>query len=238
MPGARSAPEGRLIMSPDSYFATLGARVVLADDDGVRASVTALWLQQMGWCEASVLESGLEGGTLETGPEAFTVLGLDDAPHEAIDPAALADLIARDAAQVIDLDSTDDYAEAHLPGAYWALRAGLGAALDKLPEGEGPIVLTSTDGALAVLAATEAAALTTRPIRVLAGGTSAWRAAGRALESGPGRPLSLPDDRWLLADERPGGETRNVTGYIDWETSLFSVIEGDGEAPYRNLLWG
>ena len=238
LPGARSAPEGRLIMSPDSYFATLNARVVLADDDGVRASVTAVWLQQMGWCEAIVLDSGLEGEALEKGPEVRAILGLDEAPHDAIDPAALADLIARDAAQVIDLDSTDNYAEAHLRGAYWALRAGLGAALDKLPEGEGPIVLTSTDGVLATFAAAEAAALTTRPVRVLAGGMDAWRAAGRALESGPGRTLSPPDDRWLLADERPGGERLNVTGYIDWETSLFSVIEGDGDAPYRNLLWG
>lgn len=242
LPGARSAPEGRLIMSPDSYFATFNARVVLVDDDGVRATVTALWLQQMGWCEAVVLDDGLEDGALkdgalETGPEVFAVLGLDDAPHEAVDVAALADLMAQGAARLIDLDTTDRYAEAHVPGAYWALRSGLGAALDRLPEGEGPIVLTSGDGALATLATAEAEALTSQPIRVLSGGTASWRATGRALESGSGRPLSPPDDRWLLSDERPGDERQHVIGYIDWEASLYSVIEGDGDSPYRNLLW-
>ncbi len=237
LPGARSAPEGRLIMSPDSYFATLNARVVLVDDDGVRAAVTAVWLQQMGWCEAVVLDGALDGGALEKGPEARTVLGLDDAAHEAIDPAALAELMARDAARAIDLDTSDGYAEAHVPGAYWALRSGLAAALDRLPEGEGPIVLTTGDGALAILAAAEAGALANGPVRVLAGGTDAWRAAGLPLEAGPGRPLSPRDDRWLLSDERPGDEREHVSGYIAWETSLFPVIEGDGEAPYRNLLW-
>ena len=77
--GERLASEGRLIMSPNSYFATLNARVVLVDDDGVRATVTTVWLQQMGWCEAVVLDGALEGWALEKGPESRTVLGLDDA---------------------------------------------------------------------------------------------------------------------------------------------------------------
>jgi hypothetical protein len=61
--------------------------------------------------------------------------------------------------------------------------------------------------------------------------------AGLPLEAGPGRPLSPHDDRWLLSDERQGDEREHVSGYIAWDTSLFSVIESDGEAPYRNLLW-
>jgi rhodanese-related sulfurtransferase len=156
LPGARSAPEGRLIMRLNSYFATLNARVVLVDDDGVRAADTAVWLQQMGWCEAVVSGGALEGGALEKRPEARTVLGLDDAAYKAI-----------------DLDTSDGYAEAYVPGAYWALRSGFAAAIDRLPEGEGPIVLTSGDGALATLAAAEAGALANGPVRVLAGGTDA-----------------------------------------------------------------
>ena len=48
IPGSRNAPEGRLPMSHEHYFATLNARIVLIDDDSVRATVTALWLMQMG----------------------------------------------------------------------------------------------------------------------------------------------------------------------------------------------
>ena len=37
-----------------------GARIVLADDKGVRADMTASWLAQMGW-EVYVLDGGYDG---------------------------------------------------------------------------------------------------------------------------------------------------------------------------------
>ena len=43
-----------------------GARIVLTDDKGVRADMTASWLAQMGW-EVYVLEGGYDA-TLEVGP--------------------------------------------------------------------------------------------------------------------------------------------------------------------------
>jgi hypothetical protein len=43
-----------------------GARIVLTDDRGVRADMTASWLAQMGW-EVLVLEGGYDG-KLEIGP--------------------------------------------------------------------------------------------------------------------------------------------------------------------------
>src|SRR5262245_59576191 len=44
LPGARNAPEGALVMSPDLYLGTQNARCVLVDDDGVRATIAGLWL--------------------------------------------------------------------------------------------------------------------------------------------------------------------------------------------------
>ena len=43
-----------------------GARIVLTDDKGVRADMTASWLAQMGW-EVYVREGGYDGA-LEVGP--------------------------------------------------------------------------------------------------------------------------------------------------------------------------
>ncbi len=43
-----------------------GARILLTDDRGVRADMTASWLAQMGW-ETYVLEGGYDGA-LEAGP--------------------------------------------------------------------------------------------------------------------------------------------------------------------------
>jgi rhodanese-related sulfurtransferase len=49
LPGFGSAPGGQLVQETDVFAAVRGARIVLADDDGVRAPVTAHWLAQMGW---------------------------------------------------------------------------------------------------------------------------------------------------------------------------------------------
>ena len=45
--------EPRLVQATDAYMATRNARVVLIDDDGVRAVMTGSWLVQMGWPEVS-----------------------------------------------------------------------------------------------------------------------------------------------------------------------------------------
>ena len=47
-PGFRSAPGGQLVQETDVYAPVRGARIVLFDDDGVRAAMTGSWLAQMG----------------------------------------------------------------------------------------------------------------------------------------------------------------------------------------------
>jgi len=57
---AVGAPGGQLVQATDEYLVTRGARVVLADSDGIGATMTASWLIQMGW-DAWVLEPGWTG---------------------------------------------------------------------------------------------------------------------------------------------------------------------------------
>jgi rhodanese-related sulfurtransferase len=68
LPGSLSAPGGQLVQATDRYVGALRARIVLIDDTGVRATMTASWLRQMGWDDVFVLGSWLDGA-LETGPE-------------------------------------------------------------------------------------------------------------------------------------------------------------------------
>ncbi len=75
MPDSVSAPGGQLVQATDRYVGTLGARLVLIDDTGVRAQMTGAWLRQMGWRDVFVLEGGLAGG-LETGPGRGAALGV------------------------------------------------------------------------------------------------------------------------------------------------------------------
>jgi rhodanese-related sulfurtransferase len=65
--GFRSAPGGQLVQETDVFAPVRGGRIVLADDLGPRADMTASWLAQLGW-EVLVLEAGFDGA-LETGPD-------------------------------------------------------------------------------------------------------------------------------------------------------------------------
>ncbi|MCZ3272127.1 rhodanese-related sulfurtransferase, partial [Acinetobacter baumannii] len=46
-PGFQGAPGGQLVQETEMFAPVRGARVVLFDDDGVRANMTASWLAQM-----------------------------------------------------------------------------------------------------------------------------------------------------------------------------------------------
>jgi rhodanese-related sulfurtransferase len=62
----RHYPGGQLVQEIDIAAPVRGARVLLTDNRGVRADMTASWLAQMGW-EVYVLDGGYEGA-LEIGP--------------------------------------------------------------------------------------------------------------------------------------------------------------------------
>jgi rhodanese-related sulfurtransferase len=64
--GFRHYAGGQLVQEIDMAAPVRGARILLTDNLGVRADMTASWLAQMGW-EAYVLDGGYDGA-LEVGP--------------------------------------------------------------------------------------------------------------------------------------------------------------------------
>jgi rhodanese-related sulfurtransferase len=67
LPGFRNAQGGQLVQETDHFAPVRGSRIVLSDDLGPRADMTASWLAQLGW-EVFVLDADFSG-TLETGPD-------------------------------------------------------------------------------------------------------------------------------------------------------------------------
>jgi rhodanese-related sulfurtransferase len=59
LPGFRHYPGGQLVQEIDMAAPVRGARIVLTDNMGVRADMTASWLAQMGW-ETYVLDGGYD----------------------------------------------------------------------------------------------------------------------------------------------------------------------------------
>src|SRR5204863_9880030 len=54
--GFRHAAGGQLVQATDQYVGARNATIVLHDNDGVRAIMTAHWLMQMNWNEGYVLD--------------------------------------------------------------------------------------------------------------------------------------------------------------------------------------
>ncbi len=218
--GFRSAPGGQLVQETDVFAPVRGARIVLADDRGARADMTASWLAQMGW-EVYVLD-GFEG-PLETGPWRAS---LPPPPsHETITAGELEALLEKGEALVLDLAQSPAFARGHVPGAWFATREGLARALKGAPETD-VVVLTSPDGVAAAFAAQELEALTDRPVRVLRGGTEAWAEEGRPLEAGLRAAIPV-DDVYRRPYEGSDNPVEAMQAYLDWEYGLVAQLERD-----------
>ena len=228
LPGFRNAPGGQLVQATDEYVAVRNARLVLADDEGVRATMTASWLMQMGWKDVFVLDGGLGSGTLVPGAWQPTLRGtLADAT------VTTAELAARlDAVTVVDLGPSPAYERGHIPGALWCVRARLASALAGIP-GDDSVVLTSPDGTLARLALEEARELGGHPLQALEGGTDRWLAEGREVQTGLAGAVGATDDVWYKPYEHRGAQEMFMREYLTWEVALPEQIARDGTARFR-----
>ena len=231
LPDARWIAGGQLVQTTDEQVGTLRSRIVIVDDDGVRATMTASWLVQMGWRDAVVLEGGIAGHTLETGMPAPPVLGLDDARVEGIAPDALAAALERGEAGIVDVSLSRGYRSGHVPGARHGIRARLGRNLADWPR-ERLLVLTAADEALARLAAADLAQELDAPVRCLEGGNSGWVAAGYAMTSADPAFLDDPDDIRVRVHEDEGGMEKAMNDYLTWEIGLVADVARDGTAAW------
>ena len=238
--GARSAPGGQLVQETDAHIATWNARVVLVDDNGVRATMTASWLKQMGFNDVAVLADDGSDGDWTSGPHVPRVLGLDPAAGRRRHRAGR---LARGSGRRAHGRRRSRHQPDLCPGPHSRRlvrdpqppRPGSG----KAAEGRGAmrIVLTSPDGALARLAAadlaTATAATAAAPILVLEGGTEAWAKAGLPIETGASHMASEPVDVVLSARERGVGREEAMREYLAWEIDLVNQMAEDDDQRFR-----
>ena len=229
--GARSAPGGQLVQATDAYMATRNARIVLVDDDGVRAVMTGSWLVQMGWPEVYVLDGGLGGRPLVQGIAPAAIPEVEAAQVATITAAELQALLAKGDAVVVDLAPSIAYEQGHIIGAWFAVRARLPGSLERVPKRR-ILVLTSPDGVLARLAAAGLGDCGFVDIRMLDGGTAAWRAAGLPLATGREAMADTPDDCWRRPYDPYAGEGARER-YLRWEIDLVHQLEREGDVGFR-----
>jgi rhodanese-related sulfurtransferase len=194
--------------------------------------MTASWLAQMGWdvfvvddVEATLFD---ERGTW---PPALPPL-----PHaEAIASETLRDwLRGSEGTAVVDLSDRASYRRTHIPGAWFALRSRLSAAIGRIPRAR-RYILTCTDGVISQYASPELTALVPEPVYVLAGGNRSWASAGFPAEQGEAHLASPPIDRYRRPYEGVDNGAEAMRAYLEWEFGLVEQLARDGTHGFRVL---
>lgn len=235
LPGAVHAPGGQLVQGTDSYVAVRNARIVLADDDGVRAIMTGHWLVQMGWPEVVTLSVPEGAAGLERGAAVAVPLGFAALEVQTLTVAGFAREQAAGGVEVLDFATSLQYRRGHLPGAAFAIRARLAAHLGRLRSAR-LVVCTSPDDRLARYAAQDLAGLGLAGVRVLEGGTRAWQATGAPLETGDTRLLEPPaEDVWYKPYDHASQIEAAMQDYLQWEVALTEQIARDPDMRFRDF---
>jgi len=233
LPGFRSAPGGQLVQETEMVAPVRGARIVLADNDGVRANMSASWLAQMGW-DVYVVDGLAPEQLIAKGAVAPALPPLPVVRQ--ITPATLAQWLEEPGSTaVLDFTTSPNYRRAHVPGAWFILRSSLADGLANIPPAS-RYVLTCKSSLLALFVVAEVGALLKDrgvEIAVLENGTDAWIAAGLAVESGATRLASEPIDRYRRPYEGTDNPREAMQGYLDWEFGLVGQLERDGTHGFK-----
>lgn len=214
LPGAQHTPGGQLIQSTDLYIGVRQARLVLFDNDGLRAPVVASWLRQLGH-EAYVLEGGLHSGLALPVSTPFSASTLP-----AISATELADALRDNTVTLIDLRSSMAYRKAHIAGALWSIRSRLVEQFTGLSK---PVVLIADHPTVATMAAGELPEQQRRQVRWLDFQT--WQAAGLAVIEDASNP---PDEQCIdflfFTHDRHSGNKDAARQYLAWEIGLLGQM--------------
>ncbi|MGO3892599.1 MAG: rhodanese-like domain-containing protein [Paenalcaligenes sp.] len=215
--GAVHTPGGQLVQATDQYLGVRGARVVVWDDAGVRAWVTASWLHQMGW-EVYVLGAEVAALARVSSKAVCEVSNL-----LTMDATQLADAIQNHSVQVVDIRSSYHFRAGHIKQAQWSIRPRLRCAVLQTNK---PVVLVADDAQTAHLATQELAGMGIQQVYWHKGVPTEWCEAGLSVEVSPNQPTDAQCiDYVFFAHDRHEGNKQAAQQYLAWETNLLKQVD-------------
>jgi rhodanese-related sulfurtransferase len=226
IPGFAWFPGGQAVQRADDVVAVRNGIVVFCCDGTVRAAVTASWYRQMGFANVYAVAGGTSawaatGRPLASGADEPVEPVVAEARSRVrqISPAELAALLeSGHPPLMLDVETSDRFAGGHIPGARWMPRGWLELRVAELAKDPATaIVVTDEDGHDAVLAAATLIEMGYHDVSAVAGGTGAWRKAGRALEQGLTGVMRPPDD---VVPAGPDRGYADMINYLRWEERL------------------
>ena len=222
IPGFRWFPGGQVVQRSDDVAVVHNSTVIFSCDGKARATFAASWYRQLGLQDIYVAVGGTTawaaiGQDLEKGMPETAVFGEREARDKVrlISPQELRE---SPPPLTIFIDTSQDFARGHVPGAQWLSRSWLELRIDDLAQSkDSPIAITCTDGRNSILGGAALLELGYRDVRVLEGGMAGWREAGLPLETGLSGIMTPPTDVMYSGPDRNYADMMN---YLRWETAL------------------
>jgi rhodanese-related sulfurtransferase len=222
IPGFRWFPGGQAVQRSDDVAVVKNCPLVFACDRKARATYAASWYRQMGFQEVYAVDGGTDawaasGRALAKGMPEDLPIGYDAARGQ-VNRVAPQTLHASLPAAVIFVDTSQDFARGHVPGARWVPRGWLEFWIgDIAPAKDTPLTVTCHDGRSSVLAGATLKELGYPHVAVLDGGMVAWQKAGLPVEQGLSGVMAPPTDVVLSGPDRNFADMQN---YLRWEEAL------------------
>jgi len=226
------APGGQLQQATDQWVGVRGARIVLADGDGIRAPMVAAWMRQLGHdCAVMTDDAAARAAIAASG------IAARRKPGFAADRIRLAEISAPDAAtglaantlQVIDLRSSAEFRKRRLKGSRWSIRPLVAGAVKDTAK---PMVLVADDINVARIAALDLREAGCADVRLMTGSLAGLSPS--ALEQGG----DVPSDRERIdfvfhTLGRNDGNLDASRAYIAWEVGLVDQLDAQELGSFR-----
>jgi rhodanese-related sulfurtransferase len=222
IPGFRWFPGGQAVQRSDDVAVVKNSPVVFACDRKARATYAASWYRQMGFQEVYAVDGGTaawaaHGHELEKGMAEETPAGYAEACR-TVKLVSAQELHASQPPAVIFVDTSQDFARGHVPGARWVPRGWLELWIgDIVPSKGTPLTITCLDGRSSVLAAITLKELGYAYVSALDGGMVAWQKSSLPVEKGLSGVMAPPTDVVLSGPDRNFADMQN---YLRWEEAL------------------
>jgi rhodanese-related sulfurtransferase len=224
VPGAVHAPAVQLAQATDEWVGVRRARIVLLDDTGLRAAITAVFLRMLGYETFVLAEVDETCPALERGDAAASPV----LQRPEWDPAAAS--LAASGGLLLDLRSAMEFRAGHIAGARWAIRPRL-ADLPCNPDR--PVALAGS-AAIVALAMRDLSAGGSHDIRYIGKDPETWRAEGLPLVATPDEPSDAEAiDFLFFVHDRHDGNMDAARRYLAWETGLVAQLDADERDEYR-----
>jgi rhodanese-related sulfurtransferase len=222
IPGFRWFPGGQAVQRSDDVAVVKNCTIVFCCDRKARATLIASWYRQMGHREVYAVDGGVgawtaSGQGLQTGIAAEVPLGFEVA-RKQVKLWSSQELQAAQPPAVIYVDTSQEFARGHVPGARWVPRGWLEMWISEVvPATATPVAVTCHDGRTAILAATTLKELGYQHVSALDGGMVAWQKAGLPVEKGLSGVMTPPTD---IVPAGPDRSFADMMNYLRWEEAL------------------